>query len=93
MSRQWVFNNKNIHKYYISPYADWQVTDGNIIVGRKEKEDRFVLEFNIKQSVELFEKLEEGMEPDELKKAIAVITGDADSSEWLAFFVQEGIIE
>lgn len=93
MVRQWTFNKDNVHNYFLSPYVFWDTIDNVIIIGRKERNDRFVWEYNMEQSAEMFKQLEKGMKADELKKSIAYITGESDAMEWLSFFLQEGIIE
>ena len=93
MIRQWTFNKDNVHKYFLSPYVFWENIDNVIIIGRKERNDRFVWEYNTEKSTAMFKRLENGMNSDELKKAISNTTGESDALDWLSFFLQEGIIE
>ena len=90
---QHIFTRKNVVNYFLSPYASVRLDDGTLCVGNSHRsEEAYILDNQNNWAVEMIQQLRVGIDEDMLKQIIFENTGE-DAEDWLAFFIQGGIIE
>ena len=90
---QHVFTEKNVKKYFLLPYVSIKLDGNTVFIGNSHiSDDAYELNNHNNWAVEMLLKLRDGIDENQLKQIIADNTGE-ESEDWIAFFVQGGIIE
>lgn len=90
--KQYLFNEKKIKLFYLSPYAKVRQIDDNIAFVAQGSDMAILLPVKAAKSVRIVELLKNGMGEETLKEMLSDIL-DEESEDWLYSCIWEGIIE
>lgn len=89
---QRMYNEKNIYKFYLSPYVEYYVDDLKICLYNFESEK--IVQLKIKNGEILIKDLKNGMTHDELNQKLLDLFGERELAEKiLILLIQNKIIE
>ena len=90
---QHIFTKQNVDKYFLSPYASVKLDEDTLYVGNSHcSEEAYIVDNQNNWAVEMIQQLKNGIDEEQLKQMIYENTGE-DAEDWIAFFIQGGIIE
>lgn len=90
--KQHLFCEENISDYYLSPYVHVQKTAEGICIGREDRDASVILPDMEGQGEIFVQRLAQGMAEEEILPWMQKLYGE-DGGEWLACFIQRGLIE
>lgn len=88
-----VFTKENIKTFYLSPYVDYFVSEGKVVL-RNDLFDTIVIAPPVSDNTDtIFNKLKKGIKSEEIIEFINNNFNASDSQKVLDVFIQNGIIE
>ncbi|GBD86963.1 hypothetical protein BMS3Abin03_00888 [bacterium BMS3Abin03] len=88
-----IFTDKTISKLYLSPYVKIYYSDSGVFINHTIKSQKYLIPGDRKILKELFETLHSGVDYQTLLSKAGQIVNKEDAENWIAEFMQRGVLE